>query len=63
MTYKEKLGWLLDGARRELAYQKRLPNPDPNAIAISERDLERKQADYDLFSEECRILTPITPVS
>jgi hypothetical protein len=52
MTYKEKLGWLLDGARRELAYQKRLPNPDPNAIAISERDLERKQADYDLFSEE-----------
>ena len=37
MTQEEKIGGFLNGAQRELADQKAQPNPDQNAIAISER--------------------------
>jgi len=40
-TTKERIGGYLSAAERELAYQKQQPNPDPNAIAISEREVQR----------------------
>jgi hypothetical protein len=52
MTQKEKIGGLLNAAQRELAYQKAQPNPDQNAIAISERAVERWQREYDLLPGE-----------
>jgi hypothetical protein len=52
MTQKEKIGGFLNGAQRELADQKAQPNPDQNAIAISERAVQRWQFEYDRFPKE-----------
>jgi hypothetical protein len=52
MTQKEKIGGALTAAQRELAYQKAQPNPDQNAIAISERAVQRWQNEYDRFPKE-----------
>lgn len=49
LTNQEKIGGYLAAAERELAYQKRQPNPDPNAIAISERQVQRLRDQYALF--------------
>jgi len=46
-TYREKLGGLLNAEERELAYQKAQPNPDQNAIAISERAVQRRKEELD----------------
>ena len=48
-TFKEKLGGFLNAAERELAYQKAQPNPDQNAIAMSERDVQRRKEELDLY--------------
>lgn len=47
LTYKEKLGGLLNAEERELAYQKAQPNPDQNAIAISERAVQRRKGELE----------------
>lgn len=53
LTQKEIIGGLLlNGAQRELASQKAQPNPDQNAIAISEREVQRLQNEYDRFPKE-----------
>ncbi len=52
LTQKEKIGGFLNGARSELASQKAQPNPDQNAIAISEREVQRWQNEYDRFPKE-----------
>jgi hypothetical protein len=52
MTQKEKTGGRLNAAERELAYQKAQPNPDQNAVAISERAVQRWQDEYDRFPKE-----------
>jgi len=49
LTTQEKVGGYLNAAERELAYQKRQPNPDQNAIALSEREVQRLQEQYALF--------------
>jgi hypothetical protein len=52
MTQKEKIGGFLNGAQRELADQKAQPNPDQNAIAISERAVQRWQFEYERLPKE-----------
>ena len=49
LTIQERMGGCLNAAERELAHQKRQPNPDPNAIAISEREVQRLRDQYALF--------------
>jgi hypothetical protein len=51
LTTKEKIGGCLDAAERELAYQKRQPLPDANAIAISKRAVQRLRDQYALITE------------
>ena len=41
MTQRETMSGKLNGAERELAYWKRQPNLDQNAIEISEREVAR----------------------
>lgn len=49
-TTTERIGGYLNAAERELAYQKRQANPDTNAIAISEREVQRLREQYVLAS-------------
>lgn len=49
LTTQERIGGYLNAAERELAYQKRQPNPDPNAIAISERKVQQLRDQHALF--------------
>jgi hypothetical protein len=51
-TFREKLGGFLNAAERELAYQKAQPNPDQNAIAISEREVQRRKEELDRVPKE-----------
>ena len=48
-TIKEQLGGFLNAAKRELAYQMAQLNPDQNAIAISEREVQRRKEELDLY--------------
>ena len=50
LTTKERIGGYLNAAERELAYQQRQPIPDPNAIAISEREVRRLRDQYALLA-------------
>jgi hypothetical protein len=52
LTFRERLGGFLNAAERELAYQKAQPNPDQNAIAISERDVLRRREELDQVPKE-----------
>ncbi len=51
-TFSERLGGFLNAAERELAYQKAQPNPDQNAIAISEREVQRRKEELDRVPKE-----------
>ena len=51
-TFREQLGGFLNGAERELAYQKAQPNPDPNAIAISESEVQRRKEELNRAPKE-----------
>jgi hypothetical protein len=51
-TFREKLGGFLNAAERELADQKAQPNPDQNAIAISEREVQRRKEELDRLPQE-----------
>lgn len=51
-TFKEQLGGFLNAAERELAYQKAQPNPDQNAIAISEREVQRRKEELALYQRD-----------
>jgi hypothetical protein len=52
LTYREKLGGFLNGAERELAFQKAQPNPDQNAIVISEREVQRRREELEQAPKE-----------
>ncbi len=52
MTERETLSGKLNGAERELASWKRQPNPDQNAIEISEREVERLKESLSHFPNE-----------
>jgi len=52
LTKRQQLGGFLNAAERELAYQKAQPNPDQNAIAISERDVQRRREELDRVPKE-----------
>jgi len=60
LTQKEKIGGFLNGAQRELASQKAQANPDQNAIAISEREVQRWQNEYDRFPKRRKPTFPIS---
>jgi hypothetical protein len=52
LTQRQQLGGFLNAAERELAYQKAQPNPDQNAIAISEREVQRRREELDRVPKE-----------
>lgn len=52
MTPKEKIGGFLTAAQLEFAPQKARSNPDQNAIAISEREVQRLQNEYGKYPKE-----------
>jgi hypothetical protein len=52
LTKRQQLGGLLNAAERELAYVKAQPNPDQNAIAISERAVQRRREELDRLPKE-----------
>jgi len=52
ITNKQMIGGKLNAAERELASLKRQPNPNPNEIAIWEREVQQLTDRYALFPKD-----------
>jgi hypothetical protein len=52
LTKRQQLSGWLNAAQRELALVKAQPNPDQNAINISERDVQRRREELDRLPKE-----------
>jgi DNA-directed RNA polymerase specialized sigma24 family protein len=54
LTKRQKIGGMLNAAERELANVKAQPDPDQNAIRISERDVQRWREELERLPKECK---------